>query len=289
MNRKKKTLIASVAAVFTACCLCVPASAQTVHTPQWLASLGNGTTAFSCTSGTCSLSGQQNVTSFTLSAGATLVNPANSPLIVRSTGTCTIAGTISGSPAAGSVGSAGNGDFGGGGGGGGGGTVAGTHGKNTSVDPGIPIVNGGFGGAAGGGAGGNAVSVNVGQYRMLLSSGSSWPGGGAAGSPGGGTGPGLTGGGGGLAGTPVIFICQTIAFTGSINVSGGAGASAPAVNTGAGGGGGGGYVLFAAVAYASNTGTINVSGGPGGTCNGLGGCGAGGTGGSGFTKFFTIQ
>ncbi len=270
--------------MYTVCCLCSAGESQNAPTPDWLTWLGNGTTPYACSSGTCDLSGENWFSSFTLSSGAELLNNTAGPLIIRATGACTIAGTISGSPNAGNPGISGNGDFGGGGGGGGGGALAGTQGRNTLVVPGVPIVNGGKGGGAGGGAGQNALTVNQGQYRMLLSSGSPWPGGGAVGGQGG-----SNGGAGGTGGTPVIFVCDTINFTGTINVSGSNGGNAPANNTGAGGGGGGGYVLFAAVSYTANTGTINTNGGTGGSCNGLSNCGAGGNGGNGFSKSITIE
>jgi hypothetical protein len=283
MNRKRM-LVASMTMMLAACCVWYPAEAQTVKTPQWMTWLGNGTTSYSCTSGKCNLTGDNRFTSFTLSAGATLINIADGPLIIRATGTCTIAGKVSGSVNSGALGIGGNGDFGGGGGGGGGGTLSGMSGKTTVVVPGIPLVNGGFGGSAGGGNGATGFTVYENQYHMLLSSGSSWPGGGAAGGQGG-----SNGGAGGLAGTPVIFICNAIQFTGSIDVSGGNGANAPANDTGAGGGGGGGYAILAAVSYTSTSGTINVNGGVGGSCNGYTNCGSGGAGGGGFSVTMTIQ
>jgi hypothetical protein len=280
-TNQNTTMITVVLAV---CCLCLPGQCQTVLTPEWLTWLGNGTSDYACTSGTCNLAGENWFRSFTVSSGAKVLNNAAGPLIVYATGICTIDGTISGSPNSGSPGIPGNGDFGGGGGGGGGGTLAGTGGKTTVVVSGIPIVNGGPGGSAAGGAGHNAVSVVQGQYRMLLSSGSPWPGGGALGGQGG-----SGGGAGGHGGTPVIFICHTIEFSGSIDVSGGNGRNAPADNTGAGGGGGGGYVLFSAVSYTQNAGTISMSGGVGGSCNGHLNCGGGGNGGNGFSISMTIK
>ncbi len=279
----KRLSIVSLAAILT---LCFPGRtlAQTVLTPSWLTWLGNGTSSYACTSGTCLLSGQNFYTSFTLSAGAVLQNNTFGPLIVRATGTCTIAGTIESSPNVGSPGSPGHGDFGGGGGGGGGGAAAGTGGETTVVVQGIPIVNGGAPGTAGGGNGRTALSVVQGQYRMLLSAGSSWPGGGAIGGQGG-----SAGGLGGNGGTPVIFICDTIDFTGVINASGGNGQPSSANGKGAGGGGGGGYVIMAAETYTAKTGTINVSGGVGGSCNGFTTCGTGGNGGNGFSMYMTIQ
>jgi hypothetical protein len=273
-----------VAVLYLICCLGSMGEAQTVKTPTWLSSLGSGTTNFTCSSGTCDLTGQSLYSSFTVSAGATVLNTGSGPLIVRATGTCTINGTVSGNPNSGAGGIPGNGDFGGGGGAGGGGTLAAVNGKTTAVVPGVPIVNGGIGGRAGGGNGGNGVSVVQGQYRMFLSTGGAWPGGGAVGSQGG-----SNGGAAGLGGTPVIFICQTIEFSGAIDVTGGTGGNATAANTGAGGGGGGGYVVLSAVTYTKNTGTIITKGGTGGNCNGFAGCGTGGNGGSGFSMLWTIK
>jgi len=283
--KKQRKLVGTIALVFAVLCLCPSGEAQTVKTPAWLSWLGDGTTSYSCSSGTCNLTGELWFTSFTVSSGATVVNKSgNAPLVIRATGACTIQGTVSGSPNSGSAGISGNGDFGGGSGGGGGGTAAGMNGKNTVVDPGVPIVNGGAGGAAGGGAGHSAISVNQGQYRMLLSTGSPYPGGGASGGQGG-----SNGGAGGNGGTPVIFICSSINFTGTIDVSGGAGGNAPGINTGAGGGGGGGYAILAAESYTSKSGTIKSNGGSGGSCNGLSDCGAGGAGGNGFSIFMNIE
>lgn len=267
-------------------CFCLRAQAQTTFlTPSWLKWLGNGTNAYSCTSGTCNLTDELWFTSFNVSLGATVVNAGgNGPLIIRSTGTCTIAGSVLGGPSGGAEGITGQGDFGGGGGGGGGGVAAGVAGKTTEVIPGIPIVNGGFGGSAGGGAGGTALSTAAGQYRMFMSNPGSWPGGGAMGGQGG-----SGGAQGGQGGTPVIFVCNAINFTGTINASGGNGNNATANGTGAGGGGGGGYVVLAAVTFTANTGSINTAGGVGGSCAGHTTCGAGGNGGNGWTMSMTIQ
>ena len=284
-NRRKIRL--KLAMVLAIGCLSLPGEAQTLLTPSWLRWVGDGSGAnYVCSSGTCSLTDEIWFKSFTLSPGATLVNNGgNGPLIIRATGACTIEGTVSGSSNSGAgVTITGNGDFGGGGGGGGGGTKAGINGKTTVVVEGIPIVNGGFGGSAGGGNGQSGVSTAQGQYRMFLSGGSPWPGGGAMGGAGG-----SGGGAAGYGGTPVIFICNTIDFTGTIDVSGGNGGNATASNTGAGGGGGAGYVVLAAVSYTANTGTINTSGGIGGSCNGNTNCGTGGNGGNGWSFSFTIQ
>ncbi len=266
--------------------------AQNTVSPAWLSYLGDGSQgAYSCTSGTCTLGGENWVSSFTVSAGATLVTRSgNNTIIIRSTGACNVAGTISNSVnTAGGGGISVNGDFGGGGGGGGGGSVGGTMGKISIANGGLPIVNSGNGGSSGGGNGGAGNTPYFTQYHSLISGGSFWPVGGSPGGQGGGNGNGTAGGAGGNGGGPVILICNSINFTGRIDVSGGAGASAPANSTGGGGGGGAGYVIFAAETYTANTGTININGGAGGGCGSNGNCGTGGAGGGGWTYTETIQ
>jgi len=296
---KKAFLFFLLAAVAAGLCPRV-ATAQTTVTPGWLAWLGDGSEgAYSCTSRRCVLGGEHWFSSFTVASGATVLNTTvNSPVIIRSTGACTVHGTISNSvktpsrslkPAGGGVNF--NGDFGGAGGGGGGGAVGvlveGQNGLGTVGMGGLPIDNGGPGGGAGA-TGGVGQSVDSGQYHMILSSGSFWPVGGAAGGQGGCNGQGKCGGDGGAGGGPVILICSSLNFTGTIDVSGERGAPAPTDSTGGGGGGGGGYVIFSALNYVANTGTINVNGGAGGSCKTTG-CAVGGAGGSGFDYFQTIQ
>jgi hypothetical protein len=254
---------------------------------EWLQFLGDGSDgAFNCSSGTCVLAGEHWFSSFNVSTGAKVVSGArNVPIVVRSKGTCTVAGTVSNSSqTSAGAGITVAGDFGAGGGGGGGGAQSGKAGQQSVGDADIEIITGGPGGAAGGGAGGTGGTPVASQYRLLISGGTFWPVGGSIGGQGG-----SSGGGGGLGGAPIIFVCQSINFTGTIDVSGGTGAPSPAANTGAGGGGGGGYVIFSAVAYQANTGTINLAGGRGGSCNSNGGCGAGGTGGNGWNMTLTIH
>jgi hypothetical protein len=285
MNKMSFHFSVMVSAVLAALGMGLAAQAQTTSTPSWLRNLGDGSeTDYSCTAGACPLSTAHSFSSFNVSAGATVVAPASgSPIVVRSTGPCTVAGTISNSVnTAGGGGNLGNGDFGGGGGGGGAGKTRGQNGLSTVGDAGIPIINGGTPGAAG--PGGNAASPAPNQYRMLLSGGSFWPAGGSAGGAAGG--PGSAGGAGGGA---VILICNSISFTGTIDVSGGPGVGSTADDVGASGGGGAGYVVFSALSYPANSGTINTSGGAGGSCNGHKLCGAGGNGGSGWNVAITIQ
>jgi hypothetical protein len=287
---KKLSCILSVIGIVAATCLA--AQAQGTLTPAWLSFVANGVGgSFSCTSGVCPLGDERWFTSFNVSAGATVVALSNNgPTIIRSPGTCNIAGAISNSVNTGNGGGVLNeGDFGGGGGGGGGGAQAGKGGFLSTGPGNLPIVNSGAKGAANGGPGGNGGSTQTGQMHELLSGGSFWPIGGGTGGNGGGNGSGTAGGQGGNGGGAILIVCETINFTGTIDASGAAGSPAPADNTGAGGGGGGGWVILSAVNFTANTGTINVSGGPGGSCNGHLNCGAGGAGGSGFTYFQTIQ
>jgi hypothetical protein len=258
-------------------------------TPGWLRYLGDGSDGnYSCSSGNCFFSDEHWFSSFNVSAGATIYNFAgNGPSIIRSTGACTIAGTISNSPnSLGSTGTTNFGDFGGGGGGGGAGATAAGHiGKWTVGNGVIEIANGGRGGNPSGGSGGSGETPAKTHYRALLSSGSFWPGGGSPGGAGGGPAGGKSGNGGGA----VILVCNSINFTGRIDVSGGLGTPPTADNSGGGGGGGAGFVILSANGYTANSGVINTAGGTGGSCNGHAGCGTGGSGGDGWFIVINIQ
>jgi hypothetical protein len=287
---KMRRLLVFLCSVVFALQLCLRMGGQTSMgvTPVWLRYLANGADgAYSCSSGNCPLGEEHWFSSFTVSSGAAVYESGNGPIIIRSTGLCTIAGEIAVTPnfpATGGPGESGNGDFGGGGGGGGGGAAAGRSGYDSAGDAYAEIVNGGSPGAAGGGVGGNGSTTVPPQYRQLLSGGSYWPVGGSTGGEGG-----SAGGLGGPGGGPVILVCNSINFIGTINVSGGTGGAATGNNSGAGGGGGGGYVILAAQRYVANTGVIDVSGGPGGSCNSYTGCGTGGNGGNGWSMVITIQ
>jgi hypothetical protein len=261
------------------------------NSPAWLQYLGNDSGgSYSCNSGTCVLGDERWFSSFTVSRGAVVVSTANNgPFIIRSTGTCSVAGTISNSVNTAHGGGVFNsGDFGGGGGGGGGGKIGGQAGLNGVGDGNIEIVAAGNGGAPGQ-RGGTGESPSALQYRSLIAGGTFWAVGGATGGRGGGNGSGAAGGVGGTGGGPVIIVCETIDFTGTIDASGGAGAAAPANNTGAGGGGGGGYVVLAAEDFVANSGTIKTGGGAGGGCGSHTGCGPGGAGGNGWHYSITIH
>ena len=108
--------------VLMALAVCLPTQAQNIPTPTWLQYLANGSGGFySCGSGTCALGDERWFSSFNVSAGATVVSTANNgPFIIRSNGTCTVAGTISNSVNTAHGGGVLNrGDVGGAGGGGG--------------------------------------------------------------------------------------------------------------------------------------------------------------------------
>jgi hypothetical protein len=62
--------------------------------PFWLSYFGNGNEGpYTCATGTCNLSGEHWYSSVNVSLGATLAdNGAYAPLVIRSTGACTIAG-----------------------------------------------------------------------------------------------------------------------------------------------------------------------------------------------------
>jgi hypothetical protein len=267
----------------------IPAQTSIGVTPGWLRYLGNGSGgSYSCSSGTCFITDEHWVSSFNISAGATAyVHSGNGPIIIRSTGPCTVAGTLGNTPNIGSsAGISVQGDFGGGGGGGGGGaTVRGHVGPWTVGNGWVNLVSGGNAGAAGAGSGGNGATPALTQYRPLLSAGSFWPAGGSLGGAGGGP----DGGQPGNAGGPIILVCDSINFTGTINVSGGAGSPPTANNSGAGGGGGAGYVILSANSYVANSGTFNLAGGAGGSCTGFTGCGTGGAGGNGWSMAITIS
>src|SRR5579864_5833166 len=78
----------------------VASQGQISHNPAWLRFLGDGSGLdYSCASGTCILGDEHWFSSFTVSAGATVVTTGgNGPIVIRSTGACTIAGTLSDSP-----------------------------------------------------------------------------------------------------------------------------------------------------------------------------------------------
>jgi len=285
---RRGLLFLSVLASAFGLCLRIPAQTSIGATPEWLQYLGNGVGgALSCPP-TCFITDEHWVSSFNVGAGATAyLQSGNGPIIIRSTGPCTVAGTLGNTPNIGSSEGINTfGDFGGGGGGGGGGAT--THGRTgywTVGNGWVEIASGGIGGPAPAGPGTNGETPGVAQYRPLLSAGSLWPAGGSPGGVGGGPNGGLPGNAGG----PIILVCESIDFTGTIDVSGGPGGPPTANNSGAGGGGGAGYVILSTSDWVANTGTIKLGGGAGGSCGSFTGCGAGGNGGNGWSMAIKIQ
>jgi hypothetical protein len=257
----------------------------------WLSYLGDGSEgAYICAPGNCHVTEEHWYSSINIGSGATLYNNLTAPLVLRATGTCTIAGAVSVSANSSSFsGLSGGTSWGGGGGGGGGGTAAGSAGSRASPNGSSAA------GLAGGGIGGVAFPVPIGLQHMFLSNGMGPIGlepastsasvfGGSEG------GAGSTGGpAGGKGGGTIVFVCATINFTGTIDASGVPGRNSAANNMGASGGGGGGVVILSAQTYSADTGTINVTGGSGGSCESHTECGAGGSGGSGWSYRGTIQ
>ena len=254
--------------------------------PGWLRSLGDGSEgAYSC-SGMCTLNDEHWYSSVSVSAGAMVAISSNGdPLIIRSTGDCTIAGTISVSPNT-DVGGAGfTSTANGGGTGGGGGLLSGTSSSANAY-------HAGAGGGSSGAAGSNGTSFPAAVSKMFYSSGLPYLTTGTGVMAIGGTGGGSGGSSGGVAGKGaqlLVLVCNSINFTGTLDASGGNGGKASGNNTGGGGGGGGGVVLMSAITYSANSGTVDVRGGTGGACGAFTGCGVGGSGGIGNFYTFTIQ
>jgi hypothetical protein len=274
------------------CTITASASGETSGVTPWLSYVGDGSEgAYTCTTGTCALSGEHWYSSFNVSSGAIVSQNVgtNLPLIIRSTGACTIAGTISVSPNTGSAaGMTASPAYGGTGGGGGGGTLPG----NAGYPSGIGAYPGGPGGTASGGAGQNGYGpVSPPYLRTFLThgpagliNGSMATYGGTQGGTGGSSGP-VAGRGGGF----LALLCDSINFTGTIDASGQAGVASTGNNIGASGPGGGGLLVMAAHTWTTNTGTVNLAGGSPGTCGSYTGCGPSGTGGTGTSYSATIQ
>jgi hypothetical protein len=269
-------------------------SAKSAGAPSWLSYLGDGSGG-TCnySRGTALIDHELWCSSVNISAGAVVYNGnPGAPVVIRSTGPCTIAGTLSASPNSSSFqGVRGTAYWGGAGGGGGGGSEPGRSGFSASTFNVAPA-----GGAAEGGNGGSNSSPQAeGVQRLLISNGIGSFGiesadgrtvafGGSQGGAGGVSGP-----SGGKGGGLIVLACQSIDLTGMIDVSGQAGIASTANNMGASGGGGGGIVILAAQHGSTYAGTINTSGGAGGSCDSHTGCGAGGAGQPGWSYKGTIQ
>ena len=232
--------------------------------PFWARNLGDGSDgAETCTSALTNI--ENYFTSFTVANGQTCSGPANGGMIVHATGTCTIAGTIRSN----GNGTALYGLYGGSGGSGGGGTLASSAARGSG--PGQSQSNfstyllaGGVASAASGGVGIAGASMTLSQARYAMEEGLSnslWFNGGGNGTAGGSSGGAL-----GAGAQPVVFECNTINFTGTINASGYPGTSTSTSTQGGGGGGGGAMVVLSAITYTSDAGTIITGGGQGGGC-----------------------
>lgn len=269
------------------CTNCTSNAAVNTNVPGWLTYLGDGSeSAPNCSAG-CTAIDEHWYASLNVPVGQIMsMNTAGHPLIIRSTGTCTIAGTISVSANTGSGAgaSATTANWGGGGGGGGFGAANGTIGSFAGPNQGAGAagtsgVSGGIGGTTAAGIQKEFASGFFGESTVNIAANGSGPIGGAHGGAGG-----SSGGAGGIGGSLLVLACQTINFTGTIDasgVNGGAGGS----STGGGGGGGGGIVILRSPNM-TNSGTINVAHGAGGAI-GTGTSTAGGNGGDGFSKVFS--
>ena len=255
------------------------APTSTVKTPAWLRFVGDGSGGAGNCSGILPV-GEYWYSSFTVVGGNTCTATGTNAggLTIRSTGSCTIAGTLS---AAGIVASSQAGDWGGSGGGGGYGAAAGTAGVTTLFNN-TTFLTAAGGGASSGASGSAGATLALPRQNQFLGAGNAFTRGGSQGGAGG-----SSGGAAGAGGGAITLVCASINFTGTINASGGTG-GAGGVNTGGGGGGGGGVVILSTPVWTANTGTINVAGGTGGAI-GTGTSGAGGNGGSGWSKMLTIQ
>jgi len=267
--------------------VCTADSGGNTSLPPWLQFYGDGSEGPYIPGGTATLEGEHWFSSVNIAAGVTVRTTHTVPMIIRSTGTCTVAGTIGNSAATGGGNSGAGAFWGGSGGGGGGGTAIGAVGNPALYGSGGDK---GSAGTAGGGAGGDgpaAASLPSFQKALLLSSGNVWPQnflyGGAIGVGGAiGGGGGSAGGAGGKGGGLIVLVCPTINLTGTVDVGGQNGGDSTGNNIGAGGGGGGGILIMRSPAL-TNSGTINTAGGSGGSCGAFTGCGVGGKGGNGWS------
>jgi hypothetical protein len=267
--------------------------------PHFFDYFGDGSEPDPNASGTITLGGEHNYVNFTVQAGATVNivedfnNPPSSTLLVRSRGTCTIAGTINGRGAANPVFT-----IGGVGGGGGGNPSAGGLAALGVISPSLDF-NGGAGGVLGspGGAGQDGVPLAnqvktfiLDELPSVVDSSGGMPGGAGASAANPFDCHNAQPGNGGCAGAGLILVCRETDFqaTAVVDLRGQDGfAGAPGPGAG-GGGGGGGYFFSYAIAYIhspANSGTVRLDGGVGGA-GGDSTAGAGGMGSAGWSRFF---
>ncbi len=270
--------------------------------PHFFDYFGDGSEPDPEVSGTVTLGGEHSYASFTVQAGGTVnivenfSQPPSSSLVVRSPGTCTIAGTINGRGAANPVYT-----IGGTGGGGGGNPGAAGLAALGVISPSLDF-SGGGGGAAGnpGGAGQDGTALNealrtfvLDEMSAVVDSSGGMPGGAGAGAANPFDCHNAQPGNGGCGGGGVVLVCREIDFQATAIVDlrgqdGFAGASGPGAGAGGGGGGGGGYFFTYAIAYIhspANSGSVRLEGGAGGA-GGDGTAGSGGRGSPGWSRYF---
>jgi len=198
----------------------------------------------------------KNFTNFTINAGVTLSVTNNlTPLVIRCTGTCTIAGTID---LSGKGYTSGGGDTTFGFGAGGGHSGAGTGGGHSYEY----------------GAGVSHLLPK--EYARRLSLANLNP---CFGSGGGPAGTGVVGGSGGGS---ILIIAKELIISGSVVANGAAGGAGTLVVTNGAGGGAGGQIILLAKSK-TITGTVSVAGGAGGAPYSGGTAGFAGGAGSAFT------
>lgn len=239
------------------------------------------------------VSGEYHYTDLTVNSGQTLgVSSTYGGLVIRCTGTATIAGIISANSKGGAGGTAGLSMAGGHGGDGELGGSGGSGGADGSYDSGAGgdvIIRNSFisGGAAkttdSGGNAGTSLAATTPAVRSITAFSNGliplYAGGGGGGGSGTGD-PGAGGRGGGF----VIIIADTIDFQSGASITARGGNGSASVNDGGGGGGGGGVVILAAKTI-TNEGTITVTGGSGGS--GISTY-SGGAGGAGYSTVITV-
>jgi hypothetical protein len=269
--------------------------------PSFFDYFGDGSEPDPNPTGSVTLGGNHNYANFTVPAGAKVNitedfnHPPSSTLVVRSPGTCTIAGTIDGRGVANPVYTIG------GIGGGGGGNPASEGLPALGVISASLNFSGGAGGALGspGGAGQDGIGLVSAIKTFVLDeivgvfdSSGGMPGGAGAGAADPFNCHNAEPGNGGCAGAGLVLVCTKIDFQSSAVVdlrgqNGFAGAAGGPAGAG-GGGGGGGYFFTYAIAYLhspANSGTVRLDGGLGGAGGDVT-AGAGGKGSAGWSKFF---
>ncbi len=238
--------------------------------------LGDGSSgAFKPQSDTTLSGGTHNFTEFEIPAGVNVTVTGLAPLIVRSKGPLTIAGTLSLNGKDGqTITSTGPNAAGGAGGGGGGGKGGKSdYGGSATQGSGLGGGQAGGSGSYGGGAGGGGhASAGEASKPAPCSTGSNGAGGSAfasldadilaGGSGGGGGGYGgaanSAGGGGGGGGGAIKMVAPSVQITGTINANGGKGGDVTNDRDGGGGGGGAGGAIWIVSGSVLISGTVSA-------------------------------